>query len=291
MTSKDSRENAAANAVVAHMAGILGIGMTARRWDDGSKNGMHDFYIEGDGRKIALEVTTIADGKRVGRDVRWEREAPGGWVEVEGLKGCWTAYHESDAEASDVVRTIQAQLPQLETFGVMRVDARSWQEHAFAPSALRPLGYEQIRALNLVGIVQASCVTDASEALLNEHRGQVQVYRGFGVNRPADRNFPVTVIDEQLRDPDLHRSDVRKLLAVNDATERHLWMWVEPTEGLAMIRSLEAEGLPDVDLDADGIDGVWLGRSPARDVVAGHSWLRALGWSAFSVVRNEVVTD
>lgn len=291
MTSKNSRENAAANAVVAHLAPILGVEMTARRWDDGSANGMHDFYLEGGGHRIALEVTTIANGQRVGRDVRWAREAPDGWVAVEGLTGCWIAYLEGDGEATEVARAIRTQLPQLEALDVMRVDTRSWQEHAFAPDSLRRLGYEQARALNMVGIVQASCVEDASEALAKDHGGQVQVLRGFGVSRPADHNFPLTVIDEQLREPDLHQSDVKKLLAVSDATARHLWMWVELEEGLAMIRSFEAEGLPDADLDVDGIDGVWVGRSPVPGVLTGYSWLRGRGWSEFSCPRDEVVDN
>lgn len=135
-----------------------------------------------------------------------------------------------------------------------------------------------------------SRVTETSAALLNEHCGEVQVVRGRGVSRPADRNFPVEVINEQLRAPGLHRSDVKKLLAVDDATARHLWMWVELTEGLAMIRSFEVEGLPDLDLEVEGIEGVWLGQNPARNVVAGYLWLRESGWSEFSAARNEVVS-
>ena len=94
MSSKDARENAWGNAVAARLGATIGIHMTARKWDDGSRDGMHDFYLEGEGCKVALEVTTLADGQRVGRDVRWSREAPGGWVEVDGLTGCWTAAHE-----------------------------------------------------------------------------------------------------------------------------------------------------------------------------------------------------
>lgn len=289
MISKDSREDAAANAVATHLSEVLDITMAARRWDDGSRDGMHDFYVEADGHQIALEVTTIADGQRVGRDVRWEREAPGGWVRVEGLIGCWIVYHEGETEASDVIRAIQGQLPRLEALGLTQIDARSWQRHFFDLDALRPLGYEQLAALNLVGITQASRIAHVSDALQNDHGGEVHVVRGFGVQRPADRNFPVSFIDEQLRDPALHRSDVQKLLSVKDATARHLWMWVELTEGFSMIRSFEAEGLPDADIDAEGIDGVWLGRSPAPAVVAGFSWLRGLGWSEFSDGRDYVV--
>ncbi len=291
MTSKESRENAAANAVVTYLDVVFGVVMTARRWDDGSKDRMHDFYVEGDGRKIALEVTTIADGQRVGRDVRWSREAPDGWVKIDGLTGCWIVHHEGYAEAVDVVRAIRTNLPRLEALGVLHVDARSWQQHMFGPDILHPLGYEQTRALGLVGVLWANCVADASEALLNDCGGEAQVLRGFGINRPVDRNLPATVIDEQLRRPNLHRSDVEKLLAVEDATARHLWMWVELSEGLAMIRSFETEGLPEAELDADGIDGVWLGRCPAPDLVAGQVWLRGQGWSVFSVARDEVVAS
>lgn len=163
MDIKNSRENAAANAVAAHLTVVLDIAMTARRWDDGTENAMHDFYIEGDGRKVALEVTTIADGCRVGRDIRWERVAPGGSIKVEGLSGCWILGHQGDVEASDVIQAIQDHLPQLEALGVLRVDARSWQQHMFAPESLRPVDYEHLRALNLVGIVQADCVTGSSQ--------------------------------------------------------------------------------------------------------------------------------
>jgi hypothetical protein len=117
----------------------------------------------------------------------------------------------------------------------------------------------------------------------------VQVLRGFAVDRPADRNLPATFVNQQLREA--HRSDVQKLVAVEDATARHIWMWVELAEGLAMIRSFDAEGLPGIDLDVEGIDGVWLGRSPAPEIVAGHLWLRGQGWSEFSVVRNEAALE
>lgn len=273
--------------MVDHLTGVLGIAMKARKWDDGSRNGMHDFYVEGGAQKIALEVTTLANGARVGRDFRWAHEVPDGHLKVEGLRGCWVAHHEGDAEALDVIPTVRAHLPRLEALGLTQVDTRAWQRHAFSPDDRRPVGYEQWRALNLVGILQVSCIVDASQALLDEHGGEVHLVRGFGVARPAERNFPVTVIREQLREPDLHRSDVTKLLAVHDATARHLWMWIEPTEGFAMIRSFESEGSPDVSLDGEGLDGVWLGRSPGPSLVAGHAWLRGLGWSAFSTTRNE----
>lgn len=299
MDIKTSRENAAANAVAARLTVVLDIALTVRKWDDGTKDAMHDFYIEGDGHKVALEVTTIADGRRVGRVIRWEQEAPGGWTRVEGLSGCWTVYHEGDVEASDVVGALQAHLPQLEALGLLNVDPRSWQQHMFALESPRPVEYKYLRALNLVGISSASCVVEASAALPNEHGGEVQVVRGWGASRPSDRNVPVEFINEQLRPeefingqlraPGPRRSDVKKLLAVDDATARHLWMWVEPAEGFSMIRSFEVEGMPDLDLEVEGIEGVWLGMSPAKSVVAGSVWLRGFGWSDFSAARNEVV--
>lgn len=284
MTSKDARENAAANAVVDHLTAVTGIAMTGRKWDDGTKDGMHDFYVEGDVHKIALEVTTIADGDRVGRDHRWGRMAPDGWVEVDGLVGCWTVFHEGETEASSVISAIRANLPTLEALGIPRVDARLWQEHLFSSEAARPPGYDQLRALHQVGITDASRVTNASEDLLNDHGGEAQVARAFGANRPADRNFPTNFINQELRET--HRSDVEKLIAVDDATARHIWMWVELTEGFSMIRSFDVEGLPDADLETGEIDGLWLGRSPAQDVVAGYVWRRDQGWSDFSVARN-----
>ena len=212
VTTKDSCENAAANAVACHLAAVLATAMTVKRWDDGSAAGMHDFYIEGVGHKIALEVTTIADGRRAGRDVRWELEAASGWVAVEGLEGCWVVYHEGDAEASDVVRAVREEIPRLAALGITRVDARSWQAQVFTPDVRRPSEFEQVRALGRVGITHGNCVTDASQALLNERNGQVQILRGFGFHRSVDRNFPVTVIRGQLRDSELHGSDVRSSL-------------------------------------------------------------------------------
>src|SRR4051794_27754193 len=135
MSSKARRENAAANAVASHLAAALGIGLRARKWDDGSRSGMHDFYLDGDDLRLALEVTTIADGQRVGREIRWSAEAPEGWVGVDGLVGCWTAYHEGDSEASDVVREIRAHLPTIEALGLIDVETRSWQQDFFAPES------------------------------------------------------------------------------------------------------------------------------------------------------------
>jgi hypothetical protein len=289
VTAKETRENAAANAVAAHLTTVAGVAMRVRRWDDGSLPGMHDFFIEGGAQTIALEVTTLADGERVGRDVRWSRETRGGWVEVAGLSGCWLASHEGNAEAVDVVLAIKAHVPMLESLGQESFDNRTWQSHLFAPTSARPPEYDALRALYGAGVRDISRISDASEALLREHGGQVQVIRGFGVSRPLDRNFPVTFIRAQLRDPELHRSDVAKLARVEGETARHLWMWVETTEGLAMIRSFETEGLPDADLAGEGIDGIWLGRGPAPNVVAGHVWLRESGWGEFSSTRDEVL--
>ncbi len=288
MTTESPRENAAANAVADHLTEVFGIVLKPRKWDDGSAPRMHDFYVEGGVHKTALEVTTLADSERVGRYARWEREAPDLRIKVEGLVGCWVAYHEGDAEADTVIATIRAEFPRLAALGLTQLDTRMWQEHALALDRHRPSGYDASRALHLVGIRQASMITHASQELLDECAGEVQLIRGYGFDRPADRNFPVSVIHEQLRDYNLHGSDVRKLLAVEDATARHLWMWVELTEGLAMIRSLQ-DALPDADLDCEGIDGVWLGRGPAPGVVAGYVWLRDLGWSEFSTHRREVI--
>jgi hypothetical protein len=47
------QENAAANAVADCLAVLSRTEMTPRKWDDGTDNGRHDFYIEGDGYKIA----------------------------------------------------------------------------------------------------------------------------------------------------------------------------------------------------------------------------------------------
>jgi hypothetical protein len=288
MSNKSKRENAAANAVASHLATTLGTALTAHLWDDGSRDAMHDFYLEGNDFRIALEVTTIADGRRVGRDIRWSDEVPNGWLEVDGLVGCWTAYHEGDFEASDVVREVRTHLPSIEGLGLAQIETRSWQADVFAPESRRPSSYAAFRALDSVGIVRASRVADA---LMSDHGGAVHIFRGFGTERPLDRNFPVTVINEQLREPSLHRSDVQKLLAVDDVSARHLWLWVELGEGLAMIRSFETEGLPDVDLNVEGIDGVWLGRGPSPNIVAGYLWLRGLGWSEFSGTRDEVIGD
>jgi hypothetical protein len=58
-----------------------------------------------------------------------------------------------------------------------------------------------------------------------------------------------------------------------------------------VLRSFDAEGLPDVDLPVDGIDGVWLGRSPAPAIVGGYVWLRGSGWSQFVASRNELLAQ
>jgi hypothetical protein len=289
--NKEGRENAAANAAAWSLTERFETPIEAQRWDDGSRDRMHDFYLTGAGHKIALEVTTLTDGNRVGRDVRWEREAPDGLVVVDGLTGCWTATHEGESEASDAVRELRTHLPTLETLGVARADTRTWQQDWMTPEAGRPPTYEPLRALHSVGIGLISSITEASDALLSDFGGKVQVLRGFGTTRPADRNFPVAVIHEQLRDEALHRSDVEKLLHVEDVTSRHLWLWVEVTEGLAMLRSFKAEGLPELNLEIDGLDGVWLGSSPHPEVVTGYLWQRAIGWDEFSCPRRETLPE
>jgi hypothetical protein len=286
-----SRENAAANAVAHHLSKVMDVPFAAGRWDDGSASGMHDFYIGGPGHKIALEVSTIANSRRVGRDFRWSREMPEGWLSVPDLQGCWFALHQGGAEARDVREAVESSLARLESFGFTRVDTRQWQQHAFEPDEIRPAGFQEMRALHAVGITQASRISDASDALLEAHAGEAHIARAFGSDRPMDRNFPVTVVNQELRDPNLHESDVRKLAGVVDASARHLWLWVEIVEGLGMIRSFETEGLPDESPDVDGLDGIWLGRSPSDDIVAGQAWIRGSGWTAFTASRDEQVPD
>ncbi|WP_235736032.1 hypothetical protein [Nocardioides alcanivorans] len=285
MTRKRSRENAAANAVVELLGTITGTAMRGCMYDDGSQDRMHDFTITSEVHKIALEISTIADGDRVGRDHRWNRAAADGWLEIEGLTGCWIAHHEGDVEADTAIAAMRGHLPPLESLGVDSIRTAQWQEHAFEPPSMRPPEWQHVRALNGAGLSIVDRINDASEALLDEHRGQVFVGRGFEVSRPADRNLPVALLTEELRGD--HSSDVRKLRTARDVTERHLWLWVELTEGFAMLRSFETEGLPEVDLDIEGIDGVWLGRSPAVDAVTGYVWLRGQGWRPFSAARDE----
>ncbi|MCD4533553.1 hypothetical protein LRP67_05615 [Nocardioides sp. cx-169] len=285
MASKRERENAAANAVVQQLTALTGGAVRGCLHDDNSRDHMHDFTITTEADTIALEVTTIADGKRVGRDHRWNRATLDDWVDVPGLTGCWLAHHAGVIEADTAIDALQTHLPALETLGIEQIHTPRWQQHAFAPASLRPPEWEAARALDGAGFSILSRVTDATAALLDEHGGQVWVARGFAFSRPADRNLPATLVSEELRED--HLSDVHKLLAADNVTSRHLWLWVELTEGFAMLRSFETQGLPEVGVDIDGIDGVWLGRSPAAGSVAGYVWLRQHGWSEFSGTRNE----
>ena len=166
----------------------------------------------------------------------------------------------------------------------MAVTAR-WQDHLFAPATMRPPEWDHLRELNAAGFTILSRVTEPSDELHAERGGHASMSRGFEFSRPADRNFPVAVVTEELEGT--HSSDVRKLRAAKDVTSRHLWLWVEIAEGLAMLRSFEAEGLPDEEIVVDGIDGIWLGTSPTETKVAGYAWLRDQGWSGFSVSRDE----
>ncbi len=267
------------------LGSMTGTAMRGCMYDDGSQDRMHDFTITSEAHKIALEVSTIADGDRVGRDHRWNLAAADGWLEIPRLTGCWIAHHEGDVEADTAIAVVRAHLPALESLGVDSIDTAQWQGHAFEPASMRPPEWSHVRALNGAGFSIVSRVNDASEALLDEHGGQVYVGRGFEVSRPADRNLPVALVTEQLRGD--HSSDVRKLRAAKDVADRHLWLWVELTEGFAMLRSFETEGLPEVDLDIEGVDGVWLARSPSVDTIAGYVWLRGQGWGAFSATRDE----
>lgn len=285
MASRRERENAAANAVVYQLSTISGAALIGCIYDDGSRDRMHDFTITGEGHAIALEVTTIADGARVGREHRWNRAAPEGWAIIPGLTGCWIAHHEGVTEADEAVAALRAGLPALEALGIDDVTTARWQDHLLAAPATRPPEWDHLRALNAAGFTILSRVTDASVELLAEHGGQASISRGFGFNRPADRNFPITVITDELGGA--HSSDVRKLREAQHVTARHLWMWVEITEGLAMLRSFESEGLPDEDIDIDGIDGIWLGTSPTDNVVAGYVWISGRGWCKFSAPRDE----
>lgn len=287
--SNRERENAAANAVVEQLAVLTGTAFRGCKRDDGSRDRMYDFTITSDAHTIALEVTTIADGARVGRDHRWNRAAPDDWVEIPGLVGCWIAHHEGDVEADTAITALKVHLPALEALGASQVVTAQWQEHAFAPVAQRPPDWGHARALNGAGFSILSRVPNPSQAPLDDHGGQAFLGRGFEVSRPVDRNLPVTLLSEELREDQL--SDVQKLRAAEDVTARHLWLWVELTEGFAILRSFETEGLPQADIDIEGIDGVWLGRSPSPDTVSGYVWLRGQGWSAFSVSRDGTDLD
>lgn len=284
VTTKRARENAAANAVVEVLGAMNDVELRGCLYDDGSRDRMHDFTITCGTHKIALEVTTMANGARVGRDFRWKREAPDDWAEVPGLVGCWLAFHEGEVEGTTAIAALRTHLPVLEALERENIITATWQEYAFTPATVRPPEWEHLRALNGAGFLTLSRI-DSSQ-LLDEHGGHACIVRGFASTRPADPNLPVAILAGELRGD--HASDVHKLLAAPAVDERHLWLWVELVEGFAMLRSFETEGLPTNDLNLDGIDGVWLGRGPAAETIAGVVWLRGAGWRKFSARRNEL---
>lgn len=284
---KVEREAVAANAVVASLSDQFGWVLTTVKWDDGSADRMHDFNLEGDGHRIALEVSTIADGQRVGRDVRWDRKAPHQLIPVAGLEGVWTASAASEAEVDDVVAAVTEHVPALAALGHASVDTRTWQNHAFTPADDRPPHFVHLVGLSRAGVTDVSKIVNPSEELITELGGRVHVLRSHGHTRPADRNYPVNFLNEQLGDPDLHASDVAKLAAA-DGTARHLWLWVEWHEGSPILRSFDVEGLPTDDIDSVGLDGLWLGWGASSERVAGAYWLRGRGWYHLDgpMVRN-----
>lgn len=279
--NKLERENVAANAVASVLNRQFGWAVAPSKWDDGSADRMHDFYLESDDAKIALEVSTIADGNRVGRDFRWDAKVPDQLIAVDGLEGVWLAMVESSAEADDVVRVISTHMPALASLAATTIDTLRWQDHWFTASNRRPAEFEPMLALHQAGVSNVSRIENPSAAALLDLGGKVQVLRAHGHTRPADRNFPVAFLNEQLTDADLHASDVAKLRSVSDATHRHLWLWVEPHEGMPILRSFDAEGLPTEDIDCGSLDGLWLGSGSFDERVAGVYWLRGSGWRDF----------
>lgn len=289
MTSRQSRENAAANAVVETLNFATDASVEGCTFDDGSQARMHDFTITSELRAIALEVSTIADGNRVGRDVRWGAATSEGWLSIPSLTGSWIAAHEGDVEADTAIAELHDHLPPLESLGSTWIETIKWEQHAFAPPSMRPPEWDHMRALNRAGFSTLTRVEEKSDSVLGGQGGIVYVGRGFEVDRPTDRNLPVALVTEELLGD--HASDVRKLREAREVAERHLWLWVELTEGFALLDSFEAEGMPDVDINVWGIDGVWLARSPCAQTIAGYVWLRGRGWSAFSAARNEQALD
>ena len=278
----------AANAVANSLNALHGVALTPTKWDDGSADRMHDFNLESGDARIALEISTIADGMRVGRDFRWDSKVPDQLVPVGGLEGVWLATVEADAEADDVVPVISDHVPRLVSLGATSVETRRWQDHAFTPPDRRPPEFESMLALSRVGVSQVGRIQDASAETLRDFGGKVQVLRAHGHTRPADRNYPVSFLNEQLARSDLHASDVAKLKAASDATQRHLWLWVEMHEGMPILRSFDAEGLPTADIDCETLDGLWLGWGASDDYVAGVSWVRGSGWRRFESEMNRL---
>lgn len=289
---KQRVENVAANVVHAQLGSDLGQPLTACQWDDGSADGMHDFYVTGDDVRIALEITTLADGDRVGRNVRWDREGPtdSAWLPIEGLDGVWLVAPDDDAEASTVLPALHAHMPNLSRsdVGPGMIDTRRWYDYAQSPPAVqRAQGTQELRALNAARITFVSRIPDPSDELLAKHNGEVQIGRGFETFRKPDRNHPVRVIDEHLAGK--YRSDVDKLGRALDATARHLWFWLEFQEELPLRTSFEREGLPDADPSTAGIDGLWLALEKQPGPISGWYWVRDRGWGEFNCERDDDV--
>lgn len=282
---KTARENVAANAVSAWLNGQFGWDLTPSKWDDGSANRMHDFYLDDGGHRVALEVSTIADGQRVGRDVRWDRRSPDQLIPVANLDGVWLASVKSESEVEVVITAITTHVPTVAALGLTSVDTRAWQNHWFTPPDQRPPLFAPLVALSKAGVSDVSRVENPSHETLRDFGGTVQVLRGHGHTRPADRNYPVAFVNEQLADPALHASDVAKL-ADAAATARHFWLWVEWHEGMPIMRSLDAEGLPTDDIGCATLDGLWLGWGVSAERVAGACWLRGSGWHRFETPMN-----
>ncbi|MFY1696083.1 hypothetical protein [Solwaraspora sp. WMMA2101] len=255
------REQAAVEVASALRAQDLGLPVNWEQWDIPPRQGVHDFWLQHGTIQEALEVTTLIDQHATTDAMHWQKRGPGFSTTVPGLSSAWMVMVDPAFNA----RTLTAGLP-----GWLRSLERDGIGETGRWDTARMYVHPVTTALAAAGVMIASVVPGppAGEVAL--------AYLSGMPSRPAgDPNHIAKTLTEALTLP-RHVGDAAKLNR-SGATDRHLFMWVDPVTRLDISRAL-GEGIPTVDPIVDPrITEVWLGL-PTGDHVDVLRWSSTAGW-------------
>ena len=258
-------------------AAVIQVVLNDRTWEleprdvKSAPAGTHDFDLCSGNQVVAVEESTLSDGRSVGDHAAWDTVTEGGVVHVDGLDNGWIVSVDLDGRATQVVSGLGEWLHLLEQNGVTQTETRAWQQHLFSPPAHRPPTYGALRAMAAAGITMASVSSGAAPGTC-----VLMVTWAGDQYDPLDRTLMPRFVSDQLASS--HRADIEKLQRAA-ARHRVLFLWLDAYSYFQVARSLD-HGDPTGGLKNVGaLNEVWIGRNFKDGSVTVYRWQESEGWA------------
>ncbi|MEU1867874.1 hypothetical protein [Streptomyces gardneri] len=241
-------------------------------YDDQAEPGKADFLldpIDGAGRKVALEVSSMTDPGRQGlwRGLDRHYDAP-----IPGLQGDWQVQFTPGTHVKQSATPLLELLQHLEREGIDRIGLGGWPDSTPPGRLPTPQHAERLRKLADLKIVSAERIRSYKAS------GRIFPFEVTGgiARHTADAISPY--IDAFLGS-DQGANKVKKLARYTDR-EGHLFVWADRGQldvTMALRRGFVPADSPDV---PDSLHTIWFGSLDADGFV--YRWTRS-GWTIVAV--------